>query len=92
MTGGMLLMLVFVLFLSSKAHALTPEDAAAVSGQGWHSLPSGKYRYMIILPCIYVGDVRVIDSSPPARHLYLQALKGRLPTPCFSPVQKTSLV
>ena len=38
------------------------------------------------------GDVRVIDSSPPAHHPYLQALKGRLPTPCFSPVQKTSLV
>ena len=47
MTGGMLLMLVFVLFLSSKAHALTPEDAAAVSGQGWHSLPSGKYTYFM---------------------------------------------
>lgn len=40
----------FALFLAicmpQAAHALTKEDAAAVSGKGWQSLPSGRFTYM----------------------------------------------
>ena len=43
---GMLLVLCLAVFLPHHAQALTKEDAAAVSGKGWQTLPSGRFTYI----------------------------------------------
>lgn len=45
--AAVMLAVLFVLFLSTRAHALTAEELETVSGKGWHKLAGGNITYIV---------------------------------------------